>query len=45
METRAKFIEEITNINKNYDTELIGRAFDTARELHKGQLERAENPI
>ncbi len=44
METRAKFIEEITNINKNYDTELIGRAFDTARELHKGQLRKSGEP-
>ncbi len=28
METKAKFLEEITSINKNYDTELIGRAFE-----------------
>lgn len=44
METRAKFIEEITNINKNYDIELIGRAFDTARELHDGQLRKSGEP-
>lgn len=44
METRAKFLEEITNINKNYDADLIGRAFDTARELHDGQLRKSGEP-
>ena len=37
METRAKFLEEITDINENYNTDLIGRAFETARGLHDGQ--------
>ena len=44
METKAKFLEEITNINKNYDIDLIGRAFDTARELHDGQLRKSGEP-
>ena len=44
METKAKFLEEITNINKNYDTELIGRAFDTAKRLHDGQLRKSGEP-
>ena len=44
METKAKFLEEIININKNYDTDLIGRAFDTARTLHDGQLRKSGEP-
>ena len=44
METKAKFLEEITSINKNYDTDLIGRAFDTARTLHDGQLRKSGEP-
>lgn len=44
METKAKFLEEITSINKNYDTELIGRAFDTAKRLHDGQLRKSGEP-
>ncbi len=41
METRAKFLEEITDINENYNTDLIGRAFETARGLHDGQLRKS----
>lgn len=44
METRAKFLEEITDINENYNTDLIGRAFETARELHEGQLRKSGEP-
>lgn len=44
METKAKFLEEITKINKNYDTELIGRAFEKARKLHDGQLRKSGEP-
>ena len=44
METKAKFLEEITSINKNYDTELIGRAFEKARKLHDGQLRKSGEP-
>ncbi len=44
METKAKFLEEITSININYDTDLIGRAFDTARTLHDGQLRKSGEP-
>lgn len=44
METKAKFLEEITNINPNYNTELIGRAYDTARNLHDGQLRKSGEP-
>jgi len=44
METKAKFIEEITSINPNYDLELIGRAFETGRTLHDGQLRKSGEP-
>ena len=41
---KAQFLEEITAINKNYNTELIGRAFDTAKSLHDGQLRKSGEP-
>lgn len=44
METKAKFLEEITDINENYNTDLIGKAFETARELHDGQLRKSGEP-
>lgn len=44
METKAKFLNEITNINPNYDIDLIGRAYDAARELHDGQLRKSGEP-
>ena len=44
LETKVKFIEEITAINPNYDLELIGRAFETGRELHDGQLRKSGEP-
>lgn len=44
METKTQFISEITNINKNYNTELIGKAYDTARRLHDGQLRKSGEP-
>ena len=31
METKAEFLSEINEINKNYNTDLIGRAFDTLK--------------
>lgn len=44
MKTKAEFLETILNINKNYNTELIGRAFDKAKELHEGQLRKSGEP-
>ncbi|MDD5922744.1 MAG: HD domain-containing protein, partial [Eubacteriales bacterium] len=43
MKTKAKFLEEILQY-KNYDTELIGRAYDKAKELHAGQLRKSGEP-
>ena len=36
MITKAEFLEKILNINPKYNTELIGKAFDTAQRLHAG---------
>lgn len=44
METRKKYLEEIASINDNYNMELIGRAFDTGRTLHDGQLRKSGEP-
>lgn len=44
MKTKAEFLEEILQINKNYDTELIGRAYDKAKTLHTGQLRKSGEP-
>ena len=44
MMTKAQFLEEILNNNSKYDTELIGRAFDKAQELHNGQLRKSGEP-
>jgi GTP pyrophosphokinase len=43
MESKAKFLEEIQQY-KNYDTELIGKAYDMAKKLHAGQLRKSGEP-
>ena len=43
MKTKTKFLETITQY-KQYDTELIGRAYDKAKELHDGQLRKSGEP-
>ncbi len=44
MITKAEFLERILNINSKYNTELIGKAFDTAQKLHEGQLRKSGEP-
>ena len=44
MKTKAEFLEEILNINPNYDADLIGRAYDKGRQLHDGQLRKSGEP-
>lgn len=44
METRKKYLEEIASINDNYNMEFIGKAFDTGRTLHDGQLRKSGEP-
>ena len=43
METKAQFIKEIRQY-KDYDVELIGRAYDKAKQLHAGQLRKSGEP-
>jgi len=43
MKTKTLFLEEISQY-KQYDTELIGRAYDKAKELHDGQLRKSGEP-
>ena len=43
MKTKAGFLREIANY-KDYDTDLIGRAYDKAKLLHKGQLRKSGEP-
>ncbi|MCI8609109.1 MAG: bifunctional (p)ppGpp synthetase/guanosine-3',5'-bis(diphosphate) 3'-pyrophosphohydrolase [Firmicutes bacterium] len=44
MLTKAEFLEKILTFHSNYDTELIGRAFDKAQALHNGQLRKSGEP-
>ncbi len=44
MMTKAEFLEKILEINSKYDTELIGKAFDIAENLHDGQLRKSGEP-
>ena len=43
METKAKFLETIKQY-KDYDTEIIGKAYDKAKLLHEGQLRKSGEP-
>ncbi|MCQ2548146.1 MAG: bifunctional (p)ppGpp synthetase/guanosine-3',5'-bis(diphosphate) 3'-pyrophosphohydrolase [Clostridia bacterium] len=44
MYTKSEFLNKIAQLNKNYNLELIGRAFDTAEKLHEGQFRRSGEP-
>lgn len=44
METRQDFLDKLTSINPNYNTELIGKAFDLANKLHEGQFRKSGEP-
>lgn len=44
MVSKAEFLEKILSINSKYDTELIGKAFDTANRLHDGQFRKSGEP-
>ncbi len=43
MLTKAKFLKEIQTY-KDYDADLIGKAYDKARILHEGQLRKSGEP-
>ena len=44
MMTKAEFLDELLKINPKYDTEFVGRAFETGRTLHDGQLRKSGEP-
>ncbi|MGN0719882.1 MAG: RelA/SpoT family protein [Anaerovoracaceae bacterium] len=44
MLTKAEFLEKLLKYNSNYDTDLIGKAFDKAESLHNGQLRKSGEP-
>ncbi len=44
MNTKEEFLRELESYNKNYDIDLIGKALDTAKALHEGQLRRSGEP-
>lgn len=44
MLSKTEFLEEIKKYNSNYDMERIGRAYDTGRTLHDGQLRKSGEP-
>ena len=43
MKSKQKFLKEISEY-REYDLDLIGRAFDKAKELHDGQLRKSGEP-
>ena len=44
MKKRSEFLNTILEYNSKYDIDLIGRAYDVAEEMHRGQLRKSEEP-
>ncbi|MDO4485774.1 MAG: bifunctional (p)ppGpp synthetase/guanosine-3',5'-bis(diphosphate) 3'-pyrophosphohydrolase [Bacillota bacterium] len=44
MKRRSEFLDTILKYNPKYDIELIGRAYDVAEEMHRGQLRKSGEP-
>ena len=44
MKSREEFLQTIADYNPKYDLELIGRAYDRAKEMHEGQLRKSGEP-
>ncbi len=44
MESKKEFIEKLLDINPNYNTEIIEKAFEVAERLHDGQLRKSGEP-
>lgn len=44
MKKRSEFLDAILKFNSNYDVDLIGRAYDIAEEMHRGQLRKSGEP-
>ena len=44
MKRRSEFLTTLSEFNPNYDMELIGKAYDVAEEMHRGQLRKSGEP-
>lgn len=44
MLSKEQFLDELLKYNSGYDTELIGMAYDKAKQLHEGQLRKSGEP-
>ena len=44
MKKRSEFLNTILEYNSKYDIDLIGRAYDVAEEMHRGQLRKSGEP-
>lgn len=44
MKSKDEFLQELLTYNDSYDTEIIGKAYDKAKELHEGQLRKSGDP-
>ena len=44
MKRRQQFLDDILNINPNYDVDLINKAYSIAEDMHNGQLRKSGEP-
>ena len=44
MKKKSEFLDTIKQYNENYDIDMIGRAYDVAEEMHRGQLRKSGEP-
>ena len=44
MKKKTEFLDTLLGYNENYDIDLIGRAYDVAEEMHRGQLRKSGEP-
>ncbi len=44
MKRRSEFLDTILEYNPNYDIKLVGRAYDVAEEMHRGQIRKSGEP-
>jgi len=44
MKKKSEFLKTISEYNPNYDIDLIGKAYDVAEEMHRGQLRKSGEP-
>ena len=44
MKKKSEFLDTILKYNPNYDIDIIGKAYDVAEEMHRGQLRKSGEP-